>query len=62
MNKDKIILEYLSTYVDAIEYDDYAEHNNGRSRLYYNWDNLREDVRERLQNATPDSDIEEGLL
>ncbi len=52
-DKDKIILEYLSTYVEAIDDD------GGAKKLYFNLDNLWEDIRERLQKEEPDADIEE---
>tara|TARA_Y100001972_G_scaffold79555_1_gene96619 strand:- start:260 stop:457 length:198 start_codon:yes stop_codon:yes gene_type:complete len=58
MSKDKIIVEYLSQFSDLDEDDDYANYNNGRTRIFVNLDNLSDDIVERLQEYNPNSDIE----
>ena len=38
MNKDKIIVEYLSQFSSLDEDSDYSEHNNGRTRVFIDLD------------------------
>ncbi len=58
MNKDKIIVEYLSQFSSLDEDSDYSEHNNGRTRVFIDLDTLRDDIVDRLQDDDPNSDIE----
>ena len=58
MSEDEIIIDYLSQFSDVDEDGDYAKHNNGRTRIFVNIDNLSDDIVERLQKYNPDYDIE----
>ena len=58
MSEDEIIIDYLSQFSDVDEDDDYAKHNNGRTRIFVNIDNLSDDIVERLQKYNPNYEIE----
>ena len=58
MSVDNTILEYISKFSDEMEDDNYANYNNGRTRIFVNLDNLSDDIIDRLQKDNPNADIE----
>tara|TARA_R100001460_G_scaffold3690_1_gene10989 strand:- start:18 stop:239 length:222 start_codon:yes stop_codon:yes gene_type:complete len=58
MSVDNTILKYISKFSDEMEDDDYADYNNGRTRIFVNLDNLSDDIIDRLQKDNPNADIE----